>query len=249
MVGGSGLTRQPSIASYDVPERIASYDRDMDVMHPNRHQMVRVALDLLPFERQREFLALDLGTGTGFFAQRLLEEFPNARVIAVDGAPSMIETATERLGPLARSVDFRTGDFRDLDRLLKPEEKGAAVISAYALHHVDHDAKVEIVRHCLDFLEPCGWFLNADLVVAESEQLESRIQELRVAGIVHRAGPDDPRFNDPLRVRAFLDDLEAKEGDQPLSLAGDLEVLRQAGLRHAGVFWSEHREAVTGGRK
>ncbi len=216
-------------------------------MHPNRHRMVRVALDLLPFESQREFLALDLGSGTGFFTQRLLEKFPNARVIAVDGARSIVEAATERLGPQARRVDFRTGDFRALDRLLKPEENVAAVVSAYALHHVTHAAKVAIIRRCLEFLEPGGWFLNADLIVAESEHLETRIQELRVAGIVQRAGPDDPRFNDPVRVRAFLDNLEAQEGDQPLTLVEDLAILREAGLRHAGVFWAEHREAVTGG--
>ncbi len=236
------------ITAYDVPKRIASYDRDMDLMHPNRHKMVRVALELLPFEPNHEFLALDVGSGTGFLTQRLLEAFPNARVIAVDGASSMTETATERLGPRAGSVDFRTGDFRDLDLLLKPGETGAVVLSAYALHHVDHAAKVEVIRRCLDFLEPGGWFLNADLIVAESERLESRIQELRVAGIVHRAGLDT-RFNDPLKVRAFLDDLEANEGDQPLPLVEDLEILREAGLKHAGVFWSEHREAVTGGVK
>ncbi len=239
---------QQGIDAYDVPERIASYDRDMDIMHPNRHKMVQVALDLLPFDRGREFLALDLGSGTGFFTQRLLQTFPNARVIAVDGARAMVDSATERLGALARRVDFRTGDFRDLDRLLASEEQGSVVISAYALHHVDHDAKVAIVRRCLDFLEPGGWFLNADLIVAESERLEQRIQELRVAGIVDRAGPDQ-RFNDGPRVRAFLDDLEANEGDQPLPLIEDLEVLREAGLEHAGVFWAEHREAVTGGVK
>ncbi len=236
-----------SIVAYDVPERIVRYDRDMDVMHPNRHKMVQVALDLLPFERQRAFLTLDLGSGTGFFTQRLLEAFPNARVIAVDGAPSMIESATDRLGPLTSRVDFRTGDFRELDRLLKPEEGGSVVISAYALHHVDHDAKVAVIRRCLDFPESGGWFLNADIIVGETPRLETRFQELRVAGIVHRAGPDDPRYGDPVKVRAFLDNLEATEGDQPLPLTEDLEVLREAGLRHSGAFWSEYREAVTGG--
>ncbi len=241
------MTRGQGIAAYNVRERIASYDRDMDVMHPNRHKMVGVALELLPFAPEREFLALDLGSGTGFFTQRLLQAFPNARVIAVDGARAMVETAAERLGARAERVDFRTGDFRDLDRILKPDERGALVISAYALHHVDHDAKVSVIRRCLEFLEPGGWFLNADLVVAESERLERRIQDLRVEGIVRRGDPDDPRFNDPVRVRAFLDDLEATEGDQPLPLVEDLEILREAGLRHAGLFWAEHREAVTGG--
>ena len=71
---------------------------------------------------------------------------------------------------------------------------------------------------------------------------------MRVEGIVHRAGSDS-RFDDPVKVRAFLDDLEANEGDQPLPLVEDLEILREAGLENASVFWAEHREAVTGGVK
>ena len=33
-----------SITAYDLPERVARYDADMDIMHPNRYQMIRVAL-------------------------------------------------------------------------------------------------------------------------------------------------------------------------------------------------------------
>lgn len=49
------MAQGQGIAAYDIPERIASYDRDMDVMHPNRHKMVQVALDLLPFENPQGF--------------------------------------------------------------------------------------------------------------------------------------------------------------------------------------------------
>lgn len=240
------MSQARSITAYDFPVRIAAYDRDMDVMHPNRHQMVRVALGMLPFDCDAELSVLDLGVGTGFFTQRLLATFPNARVIAIDGAEAMIEVARERLGPQADRVDFRIGDFRQLDRLLSPGETGQVVISAYALHHVDAEAKTDIVRRCGEFLEPGGWFLNADLIVGDTARLETRFQELRVKGIVRRADPGDERFSDPERTRAFLDELEANEGDQPLTLAEDLDVLRAAGLQHAGVFWLETREAVTG---
>jgi len=37
-----------AIAAYDVPERIARYDLDMDVMHPNRHPMADVICRVLP---------------------------------------------------------------------------------------------------------------------------------------------------------------------------------------------------------
>jgi tRNA (cmo5U34)-methyltransferase len=170
-------------------------------------------------------------------------------VIAIDGAPTMVKVAAQRLGPAKERVEFRVGDFRDLDLLLVPGDCGQLVISSYALHHLDPVAKANVVRRCANFLKPGGWFVNADCIVGATGRLEQRYQELRVDGVVRRADASDPRFGDAARVRAFLDDLEEVEGDQPLPLARDLEILRAAGLRDVDVFWLEHREAVTGGVK
>ncbi|MCH8931357.1 MAG: cation:proton antiporter, partial [Proteobacteria bacterium] len=37
-----------SLKAYDVPERVRTYDIDMDVMHPLRHKMIEIILDILP---------------------------------------------------------------------------------------------------------------------------------------------------------------------------------------------------------
>jgi DNA-binding FadR family transcriptional regulator len=91
--------------------------------------------------------------------------------------------------------------------------------------------------------------VNADLIVADSPQIEERIQQLRVKGIVERAGGKDTRFQDAATTRRFLDDLEQKDGDQPQTLLDDLQILRSAGLRGASVLWLEHREAVFVGQR
>jgi ubiquinone/menaquinone biosynthesis C-methylase UbiE len=83
-----------TITSYDIPERVCRYDADMDVMHPLRHKMIEVALDVLPFGESAPLRVLDLGAGTCVFTGRLLEEFRGATVTAVDGAESMPELAT-----------------------------------------------------------------------------------------------------------------------------------------------------------
>ena len=73
-------------------------------------------------------------------------------------------------------------------------------------------------------------------------------QPLRVAGIVRRAaGCDDERFADAVSTRAFLDRMEAAEGDKPLPMAVDLELLRGAGLEHVAALWAEYREMVSAG--
>lgn len=241
--------KRESINAYDMPGRVASYDADMDVMHPNRAKMVDVVLEFLPLPKDAAFTVLELGIGTGFFAKRLLEAYPAARVIGVDGAESMVEMAASRLGPMAERVDFRVGDLQELDRLIRTDEVPAAVLSSYALHHLDREEKLRVIRESVGYLQPDGWFVNADVLDADSPVIETRIQQLRIEGIIRRAASGDDRFADERATRRFLDDMEAREGDQPLTLWAALEVLRQAGLDDACVLWLEYREAVTAGRR
>ena len=243
------LMKTQSIEAYDLPERVASYDADLGLMHPNRHKMMEVVLEVLPFPASAAFTAVDLGVGTGFFSQWILTRFPNCRVIAVDGAASMIEVAKARLGALAGRVDFRIGDFRKLKDLLSPGERGDLVYSAFALHHLTAPEKLGVVREALAFLNLGGWFLNADLIVAGDPAVEARIQQIRVEGIVGRAARRAPRFATAADTRAFLDNLEARDQDKPTTLREDLQVLQEAGFGNASVFWAEYREAVTGGFK
>jgi hypothetical protein len=123
------------------------------------------------------------------------------------------------------------------------------VFSSFALHHLSREEKVAVARAARALAKPGGWFLNADIVAADSPDLEARIQALRVEGIVRRAAaaaaPPDARFATAAAARRFLDELEARDGDQPLTLAADLAVLRDAGLRDAAALWTEFREAVT----
>ena len=238
-----------SISAYDLPERVASYDADMELMHPNRRKMIEIALDVLPFSPNATLTVLDLGVGTGYFTERFLQAFPKAEVTAVDGSETMVQLARIRLHDRAGRVTFKVGDFRHLPTLVSSSERFDVVYTSYALHHLGHADKVDVVRHALLFLRPGGWFINADVIIAEHPDVEARIQELRVDGIVDRAAGRDERFTDPVSTRTFLDDLEDKELDQPLRLLEDLEILREAGLMKRAVFWLEYREAVTGGIK
>lgn len=239
---------QQSIDAYDLPERVASYDADMEIMHPNRFKMVQIALEILPFPQAFSIRALDLGIGTGYFTEHLMRRYPDSHIIAIDGARAMVDLANARLGPLAEKVEMRIGDFRNLKNLVSGSETFDIVYSSYALHHLNSSDKESVVRQSLERLNQDGWFLNADIIVAETPQTEQRFQELRVRGIVERAQGRNPRFCDPKTVRTFLDDLEKRDGDQPQTLREDLEILKRAGIRNASAFWLEYREAVCGGQ-
>src|SRR5438046_8445519 len=215
-----------SIAAYDVSQRVKTYDADMELMHPNRSKMIQVAIEVLPFPKTAALRAIDLGIGTGYFTKQFLSHFPNSQVLGIDGAQAMVELAKARLTSLASRVEFVIGDFRNLQQLAPGAGTAEVVFSAYALHHLSRPDKERVLRAVVELLVPGGWFINADLIVADSPELESRLQEIRVAGIVECARGLDNRFADSASTRRFLADLERKEADQPLSLAEDLEILR-----------------------
>src|SRR5215831_10375014 len=237
-----------SIGAYDVSQRGESYDADMELMHPNRSKMVQVALEVLPFPKTAALRAIDLGIGTGYFTERFLNHFPNGRVLGIDGAQAMIELAKARLTSLASRVEFVIGDFRKLRELVPGAGTVDVVFSAYALHHLSRPEKETVLRQVVELLVPGGWFVNADLIVADSPELETRLQQIRIAGIVERASGADSRFTDLDLTRQFLADLESKEADQPLTLAEDLALLQRSGLKNVCAFWLKYCELVSGGQ-
>jgi tRNA (cmo5U34)-methyltransferase len=238
-----------SIAAYDVSQRVKTYDADMDLMHPNRSKMVQIAIEVLPFPKTATLRAIDLGIGTGYFTERFLNHFPNSRVLGIDGAQAMVELAKARLTSLASRVQFVIGDFRKLQELAPDAGTADVVFSAYALHHLSRPDKETVLRQVVELLVPFGWFVNADLIVADSPELEIRLQQIRVAGIVERAHGSDTRFADSASTGRFLADLEKNERDQPLTLAEDLSLLRNSGLKNVSALWLEYRELVSGGQK
>jgi ubiquinone/menaquinone biosynthesis C-methylase UbiE len=238
-----------SVEAYDPPERVRRYDADMDIMHPLRQKMIDVALELLPFHRTQALNVLDLGVGTGAFSQQFMERYINSEVVAIDGSSSMLELAKSRLLEFSHRVEWVVSDFRAIPTKLLEPDTFDVVISSYALHHLNAHEKLAVVKSVVRAIRPGGWFLNSDLVIADTPDIERRLQEIRVEAITRRAPAKDTRFHSLEATRRYLDELEEIEQDQPQTLKQDLRILRESGITNAEVFWKELREAVTGGSK
>ncbi len=238
-----------SISAYNLEERVSLYDRDMNLMHPNRPKMIDIALEILPFSPNTPLIALDVGVGTGSFTKNFLLKFPQSQVFAVDGSEVMIELAKSRLDGFLKYIEFKIGDFRKLENLLNQTTTFDVIFSSYALHHLSPEEKGTVLNTIYTHLSPGGWFINADLIVAESPVIEDRIQTIRLEGILERAGQSDDRFQSITDVKKFINDLEEAEGDQPVTLNKDLDLMEEAGFSQVSLFWQEYREVVFGGIK
>lgn len=86
---------------------------------------------------------LDAGCGSGRVTAKLLDRLPNGRVIAVDGAPSMVAQARDLLGDRATVI---ASDLVDLEL----DEPVDAVFSSAVFHWIgDHDALFARLREVL----------------------------------------------------------------------------------------------------
>ena len=100
---------------------------------------------------------LELGTGTGETAVRVLARHPDARWTGIDASEAMLARARERV-PGAELL---------VRRLEEPLPPGPfdLVVSALAVHHLDGDGKRDLFARVADALRPGGRFVLGDVVV------------------------------------------------------------------------------------
>ncbi|HCG01186.1 MAG TPA: hypothetical protein DEV93_11655, partial [Chloroflexi bacterium] len=64
---------------------------------PSRSEIGDVILDLIPAEADEPFQVVELGVGSGWLSEAILNRFQRARVIALDGSPAMLKESGRRL--------------------------------------------------------------------------------------------------------------------------------------------------------
>ena len=101
-------------------------------------------------------VVLELGTGTGETALRILARNPGARWTGIDASEPMLERARERLP----NVDLRVQRLEDP----LPEGPFDVVVSVLTVHHLDGPAKRELFHRVASVSDR---FVLGDLVVAE----------------------------------------------------------------------------------
>lgn len=102
---------------------------------------------------------LDLGTGTGQTAARVLGRHEGATVIGIDQRAEMLEHAAT----LVPGADLRVGRLEDP----LPDGPFDLVVTALAVHHLDDSAKADLFTRVHGVLEPGGRFVLGDVVVPD----------------------------------------------------------------------------------
>jgi L-threonylcarbamoyladenylate synthase len=104
---------------------------------------------------------LELGTGTGETARRLLARHADAMLVGIDENREMLAAAREVLP--AQRVELRVGTIEEE----LPDGPFDLVASALCVHHLDGAEKADLFGRIRAALTPGGRFVLADVVVPE----------------------------------------------------------------------------------
>jgi tRNA (cmo5U34)-methyltransferase len=122
----------------------------------------RVQAEVVAATRGREVAAiLELGTGTGETARRLLDAHPAARLVGVDSSGLMLRGARTVLDP--ERVDLRLQAIEDP----LPEGPFELVAAAFSVHHLRAEGKSDLFARVAHVLAPGGRFVLADVIHPE----------------------------------------------------------------------------------
>jgi tRNA (cmo5U34)-methyltransferase len=148
---------------WTTPERVAYY-LDRADRFPHRAEGESVLFEHIPDDARR---VLDLGTGDGRLLAHLKRFHPEIAGVGLDLSEAMLDAARERFADDER-VEFLQ---QDLAEPLPALGRFDAVVSSFAIHHLEHDRKRSLYGEVFDLLAPGGVFANFEHVASPTHRL------------------------------------------------------------------------------
>ena len=209
------------VREYNAAEKALQYLAHADRI-PHRAAGESVLVELVPRGARR---ILDLGAGDGRLLALLKLDRPDARGVATDLSPTMLDAARARFAgdPLVEVVEH------DLDAPLDALGGAGAfdtVVSCFAIHHCSHARKRALYAEVFRLLAPGGVFYNLEHVSSPTPELHEAF--FAVLGMTLA---DEDRSNQLL-------DVETQAG-----------WLRELGFAQVDCFWKWRELALFGGVK
>jgi len=222
-----------------------NYRDDANIYLPYRSQFIEIAESIYEhfISQNLEAKVLDLGCGDGLFIQELLKSFTPAEVVLVDGSLEMLEAAKARLGNHP-NINFTHADFQDL--LTNDPLTGTFdfIFSSLAIHHLHSAEKKNLYEYIHRHLSPLGYFVNYDVVLPPSDNLEKWYLSLWRQWI--NEYPDKKRREELLGIPGQY---RGNPDNIPDTLESQLEVLNVVGFKNVDCYFKYGIFSLFGGSK
>ena len=207
------------------------YDRAIATLIPHYSELIDAAAHAVDVIARLTPAVVDLGTGSGTLAQKILKVRPKARLIGIDSDSTMLDAATRRLRGNIQTIE------ENFEQIRIP--RCDVVSASFSLHHIPTGRrKGALYKRCFTSLRPGGMFVSADCYLADSTKFQHRDRQ---AWLDHLKKAYTPK-----KAENFLRTW-AKE-DVYFTLEREIELLKEAGFA-TEVTWRKDSFAVIVGLK
>jgi SAM-dependent methyltransferase len=188
---------------------------------PERRRQFLALRACIPKIPDQEFRYLNLGAGPGNLDAVLLEHFPGASAVVLDGSLAMLTVARKELARFGDRVEYVQADLTSADWTGAVAGPFNFIVSARSIHHLGEPRRIrELYREVFLLLGHGGMFLNLDYVrpvKAELTRLADWVAKDSEASFSARCGHEDI----------------------PGTMTEQLGWLSEAGFGTVDVFWKE----------
>jgi ubiquinone/menaquinone biosynthesis C-methylase UbiE len=226
----------------------SAFLNERSLLIPDRERQLEVMLRVVQFAPRPPERILDLGCGDAILLATLLKAFPQARGIAIDFSPLMLEQARARLasvGERAATVEADLDTPAWLNVVAPPFD---LIISGFAIHHLPDARKRALYREIRDLLTEGGVFLNAEHVSSPSPRIEAMFDDAMAAHLFQRRRERGELVTFDQVKREFLE-----RPDRAANILAPVEEqcawLRELGFRDVDCYWKYFELAIFGGMR
>lgn len=196
------------------------------------------------FKDKENIKLLDLGAGDGSMVERLLQKF-NPSVTITDGSINMIEAGKKRLAPYD-NIEFVCTTFEDIISSDLKLPNFDLIISSLAIHHLTRPDKKLLYKYIYDHLNSGGHFINMDVMLSPSEELEDWYLDIRKKRSIE--------IKEMLGSDSYADDFIERHKDREHhkkmdSLLDQLSDIKETGFTQVDCYFKHGMFAIYGGQK
>lgn len=230
------------------PEAADNYARTVNLMVPQRQEILSIISRLAIELGSANPKIIDLGCGFGDVTAEIVKLKPDVEVLMLDFSDEMIRRSSERFRD-NKNITVAKQDLNQGISGITDEREFDAVVSCFALHHVEFENRIKLYSDVYAVLKEGGLFINGDLFKEDSPiidewEFDNNISSLLVI------------FKEKLGQEWTFDELKLnrlehgqKMGDKPGTIWEMFHDMRAAGFGFVDCLWKFRNLAIMAATK
>lgn len=211
------------------------YNDSRQKLIPCYDDFYKIAVEIIPFKRDKNIKVLDLGAGTGLISSLVASKFGKSAIKLIDVSENMLNQAKSCLGGKSNKYSYLAADYSTIEL----SEKFDIVISALSIHHLTGKKKKALFKNIYNHLNHNGVFINADQVQGETAESESKYREVWLKQVQEKG----------VSKKELAAALERMKEDKMSTLSSQLLWLKEAEFDEVTCWYQNYSFAVFSGRK